>query len=140
MSNNQNNPQGVPQVKSVELYAANENEKKSIREMFNQDTSVDLHDMGINTLINTLPPEDFGENEDCELLQNVIREMYYRISELEKQNAVYREALDKIKREPYLDWNKTTNSEYEKGYNSILVTCKGIAEQALNSKEDLKIG
>lgn len=79
------NKDNVPQVKTVELYAADENDKKSIRECFDQDTAVDLHDAGINTLSTICPPEEYGEDDNCELLQNIMREMYYRIADLEKQ-------------------------------------------------------
>nr|WP_199083435.1 hypothetical protein [Pedobacter sp. ASV19] len=77
----------------AEDFAANENERKSIREFYKGITAVELHNDGLNALIRICPPEEFGEDFDCEELQNIIREMLYRIIELEAENKEMTEAL-----------------------------------------------
>jgi len=83
-------------VKTAELYAASEKERESLIDWYKDHSSVELHDDGINTLCQICPPDEYGENEDCEALQNIIRVMFYRITKLEAENKELMEALKNI--------------------------------------------
>lgn len=114
MSNNQNNPQEVPQVKSVEENASDYCKLKQ-KQGLGSFTEDDIYFMKFAHMAGQQISSD-------------------RIAELEKQNAVCREALGALlplAKDGLIELNKVFNSQYNwKEKNAILS-----AEQALNSKE-----
>ena len=123
MDNNQNNPQEVPQVKSVDECRLND---ADLIEKSNNLVSELAKTGGRSWSLSV--PVNFNRDPDMifSRLGMRLKDRNARIAELEKQNAVYREALEEIN-EIVCD---VRISSQPKVYSVIR-----IAEQALKSKE-----
>lgn len=143
MNNNQNNPQEVPQVKSVELVSILEQCKNSVAitegfsdwEQFvrvDPDSALDAIDricdqysyarsQKAESEVRYLIEHDHSNAEAAGL---AFDELKYRIAELEAEKAKYRESLYSIIGYPSF------------GNHKIHEPLKIIAEQALNSKDN----
>lgn len=137
MNNNQNSPQEVPQVKSVECDTPKckcGGRTALIRGQwcFSPDREPYLNGVEEESKVSEGDEWIIGYKcDDCGHLMDLFaddREEYNsRIAELEKQNAVYREALDKI-----IEYE---NRGRAKGEPRISDHWYNIAKQALSSKE-----
>lgn len=71
-----------------EIYAASPSERASLIDWYKEHSNTDLHDDALNTLCAIAPPEQFGESEDCEALQNLIRVMFYRLVDADHREQI----------------------------------------------------
>lgn len=110
--------------KQTKAKTADDLSKDSIRDFYGDHTNQEVLDEGMRFLEKACPPEEFGESEDCEGVQDILHEQYYRISDLEAQNKKLKEALEKVK---YVKSGSET---------SDLSYCRHVAEQALKEDKD----
>lgn len=120
----------------AEDFAANENEKKSIREFYKGITAVKLHNDGLNALCNICPSEEFGEDSDCEELQNIIREMFYRITELE---AKKNESIELVKGAAISNLELGRENQKSKEYSNTAKCLELEAENKHLKEENFKL-
>ncbi|SMC53085.1 hypothetical protein [Pedobacter nyackensis] len=114
MSNNQNNPQEAPQVKSVE-----DQTKDAIIENQLDVTGWNVSpDSTMRTMIKTCM-EEYSDNFQS------------RIAELEAINAKYMEALEKINS---IDWHVDNGKYFGKSEAQLFSVAVTIANKTLNSK------
>lgn len=117
-----------------ELYAASESEKASLLDWYKDHSHVELHDDGLDTLCRICPPEKFGEDDDCEGLQNILRVMLYRIQGLESDLTKSQEKCSKY--EGALAGILATSDKVTSfGASAAYREAYQLAEQALKPKE-----
>lgn len=75
-------------------YKSSDLSKESIREFYKDHSDEEIYNESMKALVNALPPDQYGEDDNCEALQDLIGEQQFRIEDLRDLNRQLTAALE----------------------------------------------